>query len=136
MVLTPPVCKNFVSMLSADSLGVMDLPILKVRESFALLDDIALLLLPELVLLAVGRVPDIVDTEISNDQRHNEPNWPVVLVRVVGSDKENRVAVREGYTGHVPEDEHEAELLVVHVPSNRVSPVTQTSSRYAKLTRS
>jgi hypothetical protein len=27
------------------------------------------------------------------------------------------VAVGEGHAGHVPEDEHEAEFLVVHVPA-------------------
>jgi hypothetical protein len=28
------------------------------------------------------------------------------------------MAVGERYTGHVPENEHEAELLVVHIPGN------------------
>ena len=112
----PTISQNLVSVLGSDGFWVGDAAVLEVGESGALIDNTTLLL-AELVLLAVGRIPDVVGEEVGGSQEDNEPEWPCVLGRVVVCNVECAVAVREGHASHVPEDEHEAKLLVVHVPT-------------------
>jgi hypothetical protein len=111
----PAISQDLVSVLGGDGLGVGDATVLEVGEGGALVHN-ATLFLAELVLLAVGGVPDVVHAEVGDCQGNDKPCRPSVLARVVVGDVECAVAVGEGHTSHVPEDEHEAELLVVHVP--------------------
>lgn len=111
----PAIGQDLVSVLGGDSLGVGDAAVLEVRESGALVNNAALLL-AKLVLLAVGGIPDVVHAEVGDGQGKDKPRWPGVLARVVVGDIECAVAVGKGHACHVPEDEHEAEFLVVHVP--------------------
>lgn len=62
----PTINQNLVSLLCRDGLWVMNLSVFEVGECCALFDD-ATFFLPELVLLAVGCVPNIVDAKISGD---------------------------------------------------------------------
>ena len=86
------------------------------RECLAL-EDRAALLLPEHVLLAVARVPDPVHEQVSCSERGESPARPAVSFWVVRGEVDGAVAVGEGHTGEIPEDEHEAPFLVVHVPT-------------------
>lgn len=111
----PPIDENLIAVLRLDGLRVVYLAVLEVREGTALVGA-AGLLLAELVLLAVGRVPDVVDAEIGDGEECDEPRRPVVFRGVVHGNVHDGVAVGEGNAGHVPKDEHETEFLVVHVP--------------------
>lgn len=111
----PAIGQNLVSVLGGDGPRVGDAAVLEVGESGTLVYH-ATLLLAELVLLAVGGVPDVVHPEVGGRQEDDKPCWPCVLRRVVVGNVESAVAVGEGHTCHVPEDEHEAKLLIVHVP--------------------
>lgn len=71
---------------------------------------------PEAVLLAVAAVPDPVDEEVRDVQAGQEGAVPAVLVGGVVGQVDDAVAVGERDARHVPEDEHEPPLLVVHVP--------------------
>lgn len=70
----------------------------------------------EAVLLAVAAVPDPVDEEVAGEEGGEDGRVVAVRVGVVLGEVEGAVAVRERDAGEVPEDEHEAPLLVVHVP--------------------
>lgn len=111
----PAVAEDLVSVLRSDGFRVSDPAILEIRERRPLLHD-ATLLLSELILLAVGRVPDIVDAKVGDDPKDNDPDGPVVLRWIMERDVQRTMAVGERHASHVPEDEHEAKLLVVHVP--------------------
>ena len=111
----PAISQNLVSVGSLDSLGVLDAAVFEVGESGALLNDTTLFL-AELVLLRVGRVPDIISVEVGKSQKSGKPGREAVLGGVVVGDVESAVAVRQRHASHVPEDEHEAKLLIVHVP--------------------
>lgn len=111
----PAIGEDLVAGLGGDRVGVRNAAILEVGESLALFDDAAFFL-AELVFLRVGRVPDVVDVEVGDGEEGGEPRGQLVLGGVVVGDEEGAVAVRQGHAGHVPEDEHEAQFLVVHVP--------------------
>ena len=113
--LTPPVTQDLVSMLGGNRLRVSNPAVLEIRERGALFYNTALFL-AKLILLAVACIPDIIDTEIGNDEGHNKPRWPLILIRMMLRDVKNTVTIRQGHACHVPEDEHETELLVVHIP--------------------
>lgn len=112
----PPIAQDAVPPLGRDTLGVVNLAVLEVGEGKTLVDDAAFLL-AELVLLRVGGVPDVVGAGVGDDEGDDDVGGEGVLGGVVESDVEGAVAVGEGHAGHVPEDEHEAEFLVVHVPA-------------------
>lgn len=111
----PTIAQDAVSALGRDRLGVVDLAVSEVGEGGALVNGAAFFL-AELVLLGVGRVPDVVDTKVGDGEKSREPDGELVLGRMVEGDIERAVAVGEGHTGHVPEDKHETELFVVHIP--------------------
>lgn len=111
----PTVSQNLVSMGCLDCLWIGDASIFEVGEGSTLIDNTTFFL-TELVLLRVGRIPDVVDVEVGDGKEGSKPGWHAVLRRMVVSDVQGAVAVRERYTSHVPEDEHETELLVIHVP--------------------
>jgi hypothetical protein len=70
----------------------------------------------ESVLLAVAAVPDPVPEEVADVDCCKNSSVPAVHLRGVIGQVDGAVAVRERYTGQVPEDEHETPLLVVHIP--------------------
>ena len=82
------------------------------------------LLRSEHVLLAVGSVPDPVNEQIGDIERHKRPARPAVLGRVVIGQVDYAVAVRQGHASEVPKDEHEAPFLVIHVPVRVISVLT------------
>lgn len=76
----------------------------------------ATLHLAETVLLAVGRVPDPVHEQVRGVEEGQEVAVPVVGRGVVVGKVDGAVAVAQWHTSQVPEDQHEAPFLVVHVP--------------------
>lgn len=74
----------------------------------------------ESVLLAVAAIPDPVPEQVSDVHASEEPSVPVVLGRVMISEVDGAMAVRQRHSGQVPEDEHESPLLIVHVPVTNV----------------
>lgn len=80
----------------------------------------AALPLPEPILLRVGGVPDPVDEQIGDVKETESDGIPVVVRWWVVGEVDRAVAIAERYTGQVPEDEHEAPFLKVHVPIIRV----------------
>jgi hypothetical protein len=98
-----------------DGLGVLDGLPRDLGEGVAE-NKLALLLGAEAVLLAVAAIPDPVPEEVGDINQGQDPTVPVVLRGVVVGDEDSAVAVGQRNTGEVPEDEHEAPLLVVHIP--------------------
>ncbi len=78
----PSVRKNLGSSFRGNGLWVCEATVLEVRERSSLVDNTTLLL-TELVLLRVRRVPDIVDAQVGDGQECGKPNWPLVLGGVV-----------------------------------------------------
>lgn len=76
----------------------------------------ATFLLAETVLLAVGGVPHPVNEQICDIEEGKEEAVPAVLGGVVVSQVDGAVAVAQRDTSQVPENQHEAPLLVVHIP--------------------
>lgn len=111
----PTICQDLASSFGGDCLGIRDSSVLEVGKCGALLDD-ATLFLTELVLLAVRSVPDVIEAKVRNGEESHEPCWPGVFSGIVGGNVENAMAVRQRYSSHIPEDQHEAELFVVHIP--------------------
>jgi len=114
--LTPPINKNLRTVGRGQSLGVLHGLPRQLRESVTG-DQGAALLLTEAVLLTVGGVPDPVDKQVRDVEESEEEAVPVVLAGVVVGQVNGAVAVAQRHTGQVPEDEHEAPLLVVHIPN-------------------
>lgn len=73
----------------------------------------------EHVLLAVASVPDPVREEVTRVEPDEHGPGVGVDRGVVVGEEDGAVAVGEGYARKVPEDEHEAPFLVVHVPEVR-----------------
>jgi len=67
--------------------------------------------------LAVCGVPDPVNEEVSYIEEPKDVGVPVVGSRVVVGKVDRAVAVAQWDTSEVPEDEHEAPFLVVHIPN-------------------
>lgn len=111
----PAVDEEAVARRSGDLARVLDGLPGHLREGVALGEG-APLHGPETVLLTVAAVPDPVHEQVRDIEAGEEGAVPAVLLgRVVGQ-VDDAVAVRQRHAGHVPEDEHEAPLLVVHVP--------------------
>jgi len=98
-----------------DESGVLDRLPRELREGLAL-DHGASLLLAETVLLAIAGVEDVVCCEEHDEEGDVGLRRPLVDVGGGAHQVEDAMAVRQGDTGHVPEDQHEAPLLVAHVP--------------------
>ena len=111
----PAVDQDAVADVGLDDLGVVDCLPGQLGEGLAL-DHLAALHGAEAVLLAVAAVPDPVDKQVAGVERNKRIAVPAVLLGRVVGEVDGAVAVRQGDTSKVPEDEHEAPLLVVHVP--------------------
>ncbi|KAG7728628.1 hypothetical protein KL933_001861 [Ogataea haglerorum] len=70
----------------------------------------------ERIFLAVACVEEVVCREQQDKAEGIVRRRPLVLLRVVVVQVQSSVAVRVWHAGDVPEDEHEAELFVRHVP--------------------
>ncbi len=113
----PSIDQDAIPGLGFDDLWVLQGTPRKLRECVSL-DQGAALHGSETVLLTVGRIPDPVHEEIGCEQGDEEGRAEGVVVdciEVVGQVK-SAVAVAEWHTGEVPEDEHEAPFLKIHVP--------------------
>ena len=66
--------------------------------------------------MTVARVPYPVDEEVRDVEESKEAAVPAVGGGVVVSEVDGTVAVSEGNAGQIPEDEHPAPFLVVHIP--------------------
>lgn len=80
-------------------------------------DGCATLHLAVAVLLTVCGVPHPVDKQICNVQKGQEVAIPAVCVRVVVGKVDGAVAVTQRHTSQIPEDQHKAPFLVVHIPA-------------------
>lgn len=99
-----------------DGLGVLESLPRDLRERVAL-DEVSLLHGTEAVLLAVAAVPHPVPEKVGTVHDDQGVAVPAVSGGIVVGQVEGAVAVRQRDTSKVPEDEHEAPFLVVHVPS-------------------
>lgn len=115
--LTPPIDQDR-TLRALDSLGVLHRLPRQLWESLAENQGTALLL-AEAVLLAVGCIPDPVDEQVRNVQECQRESVPAVGGRIVVGQVDCAVAVAQGHTGQIPEDEHEAPFLIVHIPEDR-----------------
>lgn len=125
--LVPTVAQNGVARITLDADGVLNLLPGKLGECLAL-DLVASALGAEELGLAVARVPNPVHEEVGGEEEDEGKAGVRVHGRVVVGKVDGAVAVREGHTGHVPEDEHEAPLFVEDVPG-RGGSATCTNKR-------
>ena len=112
---TPSVDENLVAILGRKGVRVVDSLPGELREGLSE-DHITTDLQAESVLLAVGGIPDPVDEEISDIHGDKGILVPGVGVWVMVRKVDRAVAVAEGHTGKVPEDQHESPFLIVDVP--------------------
>lgn len=82
----------------------------------------AALLLAVSVLLAVRGIPNPVNEQVSHIEEGQEIAVPVVGGGVVVGKVDRAVAVTQGDTSQVPEDQHEAPFFIVHIPENVSQP--------------
>lgn len=118
--LTPSTTQDGISCLGADTFRVFDELPGELWESFAI-NHVTVFLGPEYVLLAISCIPHPISEEIRSINKSQCPWVPVVVRRIILSEVYRAVAVCHWNTGHVPEDEHEAKFLIVHVPEQRLA---------------
>ena len=111
----PSIHQNAIPRLRLDCLGILDRLPRQLREGLALHQG-ATLHLAETILLRVTCVPDPVDEQVGGVEEGEGEGIPMVFRGGVVGQVDGAVAVRERDPGQIPEDEHEAPLLVVHVP--------------------
>jgi hypothetical protein len=112
----PTIAKNLVTLLGGDSLGVGKTTVAKIGESRSLFDN-ATFFLAKLILLAVGGVPNVINTKVGNSHENVEPGGPCIIGWIMSCNVQRTVAVRQGYSSHVPEYQHETEFLIIHIPN-------------------
>ena len=127
--LTPPINQNPGAIGRSEGLGVLHGLPRELGESIAEHHG-STLLLAETVLLAVGRVPDPVHEQIRHVEEGQEVAVPVVFRWVMVGKIDRAVAVAQRHTSQVPENQHEAPFLIVHVPVHSVNfyPLTKLAS--------
>jgi len=116
----PAISQYRVSALGLDDAGILNSLPRKLWECLAL-DESAALLGTETVLLRVGGIPDPVHEEIASEEQDEErcPEGIRVDIIEVVCEVERAMTVAKGNTGKIPEDEHKAPFLEVHVPVRR-----------------
>lgn len=127
--LTPPINQNPGSIGRCEGLGVLHGLPRELGESVTEHHS-STLLLTETVLLAVGRVPDPVHKQVRHVEDGQEVAVPVVFRWVMVGEIDRAVAVAQWHTSQVPENQHEAPFLIVHVPVHFVNfyPITKLAS--------
>ena len=87
----------------------------KLREGFPL-HKRSSFLLAKSIFLGIAGIPNPVDKEVGGVE-NAESNWiPAVRGRIVICKIQGRMAVCKRNSSYVPENEHEAPFLVVHIP--------------------
>ena len=74
--------------------------------------------LPEVIFLRVCAIPDPVHKEVGYEECRKCRGTPLVNRGSVVGKVDRTVAIAEWHAGEVPEDQHEAPFLVVHIPSH------------------
>lgn len=85
------------------------------------------LLRTEAILLRVRGIPDPVHEQVGGEESDQEWDSEGVIVdgiQMVGH-IESAVAIAQRHTGQVPENQHEAPFLIVHVPEKLEGPTTK-----------
>ena len=114
-VLTKSVRKHGAPVFCPDNLGIFHRLPRHLWEGLAR-GSAARLFRPESIFLAVGRVPHPIDEEIRHVQRAQSVFVPCVGAGMVVCQVDRAVNVRQRHAGQIPEYQHEAPFLVVHVP--------------------
>lgn len=114
-LLTPPIDQDLISGLSRDRLRVLHGLPRQLREGVSE-HHRPTLLLTETVLLTIGGVPHPVHEEIPDVQDNQEVAVPVVFGRRVVRKVDGAMAVAQWHAREVPENQHEAPFLIVHIP--------------------
>jgi len=113
----PPIHKNGVSFLGHDGLCVMNLLPWELWECPALHPSSSLHH-AEGVLLPIGGIPDPVDKQVGDEECGQCGFAPRISGWLVICEIQCAVTVRQWDTSEVPESQHEAELLLIHVPGS------------------
>lgn len=114
----PAISENPVAGPSRYRLGILEFLPWQLGEGGAL-DKSAPLDHAERVFLAVACVPDPVDKQVGCEEGSECRLAPGIRGRVMVGQVQRAMAVRHGDATHVPEDQHKAVFLVVHVPGGR-----------------
>lgn len=118
---TPPINKDC-AILSLDSLGVLDGLPWKLGERLSQ-DHASTFLLAESILLTVRSVPHPVNEKIHSVETGEGISVPLVGRWVVVCEIDGAVAVAQGHTSQIPEDEHKSPFLEVHIPRKELTPL-------------
>lgn len=111
----PSAAEQTVSRVRRDKVRVLGLLPRQLRECLAILHRAAFSR-AEHVLLAVRRVPYPIHKQIARIQRHERGLRPRVGARRVVCQIYRAVAITQRHTRQIPEYQHEAPFLVVHIP--------------------
>ena len=130
----PSIHQDAIPSLRLDCLGVLDSLPRQLREGLALHESPALHL-TETIFLRITRVPDPVDEEVGGVEESQGEGVPMVFRGSVVGQIDGAVAVREGDAGQIPEDQHEAPFLVIHVPDKSTRQDCQWLSERGGLTK-
>lgn len=98
-----------------DSLGVLDSLPGNLGESVTG-NHLSTLHGTETILLAVTAIPYPVPEEVADEHGRQNQAVPAVLGRIVVREIDGAMAVRQGNTSQIPEDEHKAPFFIIHVP--------------------
>lgn len=115
VVRTPSVDKDRMAVLGNDGAGVLDGLPGELGEGLSK-DHITTALKTKSVLLAIGGVPDPVDEEISDVHGRKGVLVPTVGIWVMVCEVNRAMAITEGDSSKIPENQHKAPFLVVDVP--------------------
>jgi hypothetical protein len=111
----PSVSQDRVTCLGLDYARVLNSLPWELREGLPLQKSTTLLG-AEAVLLGIGGVPDPVYKQVGDKENSHEIRVPAICGwRVVGK-VQGAVAVAQGDSSQVPENQHKAPFLIVHVP--------------------
>jgi hypothetical protein len=111
----PSVSENRIPSLGLDDARVFNSLPRELREGLPF-NQQATFLDSEAVLLRVGGVPDPIYEKVGNEECRHKIWVPAVCGRRVVGKVECAMAVAQGYASQIPEDQHEAPFLIVHVP--------------------
>ena len=125
--LPPAIDEQRITMLSLQIPGILKCGPRPLRESPSMLES-SLQLHPKARLLSHGGIEHVVCKDEKGEHKGVGRGAELVVRRRMSSHVDDRVAVGEGYTGKVPEDDHEAPFFVEHVPCLRDTFFSLTAS--------